>query len=164
MTLVLRKNLFVSNTSQKLLKNILSLCKDCPVMLLMSLGWNLGLLGLYVPIMQVKTDFFEMQFLALWVHDTRSLKPDLLLPLHFLLFLLLAWLASTVCWTCFPMAVKPPDGTLPASHKLEQERCIRHWNSLRFRFIGITINSVRWGGSLCTSGMQIRLCCSYFFS
>lgn len=59
MTSVLRKNLFVSNTLQKLLKNILSLCKDCPVMLLMSLGWDLGLSAVYVPIMQVKTDFFE---------------------------------------------------------------------------------------------------------
>lgn len=146
MTSVLRKNLSVSNTWQKLLKNILSLCKDCPVTLLMSLGWDLGLSAVDVPIMQVKTDFFETQFLSLWVHDTCSLKPDLLLLLHFLSFLLLASLSSTVGWTCFPVAVKPPDGTLPTSHKLEQERCGRHWNSSRFRFIGITINSVRWGG------------------
>lgn len=60
MTSVLRKNLFVSNTFQKLLKNILSLCKECPVMLLMSLGWDPGLSAVYVPIMQVKTDFSEM--------------------------------------------------------------------------------------------------------
>lgn len=60
MTSVLKKNLFVSNTLQKLLKNILSLGKECPVMLLMSLGWDPGLSAVYVPIMQVKTDFFEM--------------------------------------------------------------------------------------------------------
>lgn len=79
-----KTQLFVSSASQKLLKNILSLCKDYPVMLLMSLGWDLGLSAVYVPIMQVKNDFFAMQFLSLWVHDTLSLKTDLLLPLHFL--------------------------------------------------------------------------------
>lgn len=96
----------------------------------------------------------------MWVHDTCSLKPDLLLALHFPFFLLLA---STVGWTRVSKAVKPPDGTLPSSHKLVQERCARHWNSLRFRFIGIAINSVGWGGSLGTSGMQIRLCWVGFF-
>lgn len=129
----------------------------------MSLGWDLGLLAVYVLIMPVKTDVLKCSFICvsswhLFLEARSSPSP----AFSFLFFLLLAWVASTVGWTCFPMAVKPPDGTLPTSHKLEQERCTRHWNSLRFRFIGITINSVRWGGSLHTDEMQIRLCCFYF--